>query len=52
MVCILIEVFDCQMATIAMVRFLGLTATHIPTSQWITSKVKLVWDILMALPIF
>ncbi|CAM6045455.1 unnamed protein product [Sphagnum compactum] len=40
------------MATIAMARFLSLIASKIPASQWITGKVKLVWDMLMALPIF
>jgi hypothetical protein len=40
------------MATIAMARFLSLIASKIPASQWITGKAKLVWDMLMALPIF
>jgi hypothetical protein len=41
-----------KMATIAMARFLSLIASKIPASQWMTGKVKLVWDMLMALPIF
>jgi hypothetical protein len=41
-----------QMATLAMVRFLGMIANNIPASQWITSKVKTLWDVLMMIPIF
>jgi hypothetical protein len=40
------------MATLAMVRFLGMIANNIPASQWITSKVKTLWDVLMMIPIF
>ncbi|KAG0584287.1 hypothetical protein KC19_3G199900 [Ceratodon purpureus] len=40
------------MATLAMVRFLGLVANNIPASQWITSKVKTLWDVMMMIPIF
>lgn len=40
------------MATLAVVRFLGLIASNVPASQWITGKVKALWDVLMMLPIF
>lgn len=40
------------MATLALVRFLGLVANNVPASQWITGKVKALWDVMMMLPIF
>jgi len=41
------DLYPCimQMATIiATVRFSRMVASNIPASQWITKKVKLVWD--------
>lgn len=48
----MLSVMDLQMATLAMVRFLGLVANNVPASQWITGKVKSLWDVMMMLPIF
>jgi hypothetical protein len=41
-----------QMATIAMARTLGIVASHVPTAEVVTTKVKFLWDALMALPVF
>ncbi|KAG0630539.1 hypothetical protein M758_1G186100 [Ceratodon purpureus] len=38
------------MATVAVARFLGVIASYIPPSQWMTKPMKIVWDTLMALP--
>lgn len=50
-------VFHCggarvQMATIALARTLTIVASHVPTAEVVTGKVKFVWDAVMALPVF
>jgi hypothetical protein len=40
------------MATIAMARTLGIVASNLPEAEIVTSKVKFLWDALMALPVF
>lgn len=40
------------MATVAVARFLVVLANHIPRSQWVGTHAKVLWDMMMALPVF
>lgn len=40
------------MATLAMARTLSIIASDVPAAEVVTSKVKFLWDALMALPVF
>ncbi|KAG6547483.1 hypothetical protein Mapa_010931 [Marchantia paleacea] len=40
------------MATLGIARLLNLIATHLPAAQFFTGKLKLVWDMMITLPLF
>lgn len=40
------------MATLGIARLLNLIGTHLPAAQFVTGKLKLVWDMMMTLPLF
>jgi hypothetical protein len=40
------------MAMVAVARFLVVTAHHIPPSLWVSTRVKVLWDMMRALPVF